>query len=64
MYVDLDIVPKYTVLDWELEFTDCTIPTGMSRYQFPKRCTESESMIEPGKKIFPGVLLTPRNQKD
>ena len=34
------MVPKYTVLDWELERTDCMIPTGMSQYQFPKRCTE------------------------
>ena len=53
-------VPKYTVLDWELECTDCMIPTGMSRYQFPKRYTEPENMIEPVKKLFPCVPVTPR----
>ena len=56
----MSTVPKYTVLDWKLEFKDFTIPTVMSPYQFPERCREPENMIEPGKKIFPGALLTPR----
>ena len=38
-------VPNYTVLDWELEFTDCTVPSGMARYQVPKRCLEPEKVI-------------------
>ena len=53
--------PKYTVLEWELEFTDCTVPSSMARYQFPKRCLEPENPLLSHKKMFPGVLVTPRN---
>ena len=52
--------PRYTVLDWELGYTKCMTPTRMSQYQFPKRCTEPENMIESVKKWFPGVPVTPR----
>ena len=38
-------VPNYTVLDWELEFTDCSVPSAMARYQFPKGCLEPENML-------------------
>ena len=52
--------PKYTVLEWELEFTDCTVPSGMARYQFPKRCLEPENILLAKEKRFPAILVTPR----
>ena len=36
---------KYTVLEWDLEFTNCTVPSGMARYQFPRRCMEPENLL-------------------
>ena len=53
-------VPKYTVRDWELGCTECTPPTKMLQYHFLYRCTEPENMVEPVKKRFPGVPVTPR----
>ena len=53
-------VPTYTVLEWELEFTDCTVPLGMARYQFPKRCLELENVLLSNKKRFPAILVNPR----
>ena len=46
---------KYTVLEWELKFNDCTVPPGMPRYQFPRRCFEPVNLLISKKKIFPGV---------
>ena len=31
---------KYTILEWDLEFTDCTVTPGMARFQFPRGCME------------------------
>ena len=52
--------PKYTVLEWELEFTDCTVPSEMARYQFLKRCLEPENILLGIEKRFPAILVTSR----
>ena len=43
--MSINPVPNYTVLDWELEFTDCTVPLGMARYQVPNRCLKPENVL-------------------
>ena len=51
-------IPKYTVLERELEFTNYTVPLGMARFQFPRRCMEPENLLIFNKKMFLGAGMS------